>query len=104
MLIKYRASKITIEIPKPQSEPWVHIVINKMEVDEETNNVLNAYPQFEYISNPLSRVGTDILRFGDPVSQELVSISGYGIASALTAYVKQVVNDKYGEDALYASS
>lgn len=96
MVYEYRASKITIEIPKPDSEPWVHLAINKLEVDDN-GTLINTYPMFAYISKPLSQVGMEMFSFLDPVYQSDVTVSGYGLAKAITSYVEKNIEEKFGE-------
>ncbi len=96
MTEKLRASKIAIEIPKPDSEPWVHITVNKMFLNDN-GEAINNQPRFDHISKPLSSVGTNIYTFMDPIIQKEVTISGYGLASAITSYVKDTIEEKHGE-------
>ena len=98
MTEKFRASKIAIEIPKPDSEPWVHITVNKMFLNEAGDIVSNV-PMFAYISKPLSQIGMNSYLFADPVTQETLEISGYGLAEAITSYVDKVLKEYYGESA-----
>ena len=99
MTEKLRSSKITIEIPKVDSEPWVHVTVNKMFLDDD-GEMTNNQPRFDYISKPLSSVGTEIYTFMDPVTQQEVTISGYGLASAITSYVKNTIEEKHGEGSM----
>ena len=100
MTEKLRASKITIEIPKVNSEPWVHVTVNKMFLNSN-NEVINNQPRFDYISKPLSNVGMNTYQFTDPVTQADINISGYGLAQAITSYVEKSISDKYGEEAMH---
>ncbi len=96
MIEKLRASKITIEIPKPDSEPWVHITVNKMFIDND-GKVVNNVPRFDHISKPLSEIGSEIYKFTDPVTQREENISGYGLAEAITSYVYEAITEKHGD-------
>lgn len=95
MKTEYRASTISIEIPKPNSEPWVHVYINKMILDDE-GNVLNTFPRDAVVSKRLSEVGMNTYQFIDPVTQKQVDISGYGLAQSITSYVKSLIEEKFG--------
>jgi hypothetical protein len=97
MTEKLRASKIAIEIPKPDSEPWVHITVNKMFYNDSGDLISNV-PRFDYISKPLSQIGMDMYTFMDPVLQSNSTVSGYGLAEAITSYVDLVLKDKYGSE------
>lgn len=95
MTEQYRASKITIEIPKEDSEPWVHLTVNKMYIDAK-GNIVNDIPRYDYISKPLSEVAFNEYTLVDPVMGGDITISGYGIANAITAYVDKHIKEKYG--------
>ena len=86
MTEELRASKITIEIPKVDSDPWVHLTVNKMFYDDNME-LVNNVPRFKYLSKPMSEIATNTYAFFDPVLQKEVTISGYGIAMAITSYV-----------------
>lgn len=96
MIEEYRASKIAIEVPKEESEPWVHLTINKMFKDEG-GKLINEIPRFGYISKPLSQVAMNSYEFLDPVSKQYNTISGYGLAQAITSYVDKHLKEKYAD-------
>lgn len=96
MIEEYRASKITIEVPKEHSEPWVHLTINKMFKDDE-GNLTNEIPRFDYISKPLSQVATNMYEYLDPIQRQTFNISGYGLAQAITSYVDKHLKEKYAD-------
>lgn len=98
MTERFRASKIAIEIPKPDSEPWVHITVNKMLLNDN-GDIVSSVPRFAYISRPLSQIGMNAYPFVDPVTQQDIEVSGYGLAEAITSYVDKILKDAYGEDA-----
>jgi len=94
---KYRASQIIIENLKQTSVPWVHLVINQMIYD--ANGVLvNEIPREDRISKILSDIGTNMYTCVDPVTQKQITISGYGMASMITAYVEDCIRIKYGSN------
>jgi len=95
MTEKLRASKISIEIPKPDSDPWVHITVNKMFMED--GKLVQNEPRFDHISAPLTAIGLNTFTFIDPVLKSEVTISGYGLAQAITAYVSEEFTKKYGE-------
>ena len=95
MTEELRASKIAIEIPKPDSEPWVHITVNKMFLED--GELVQNEPRFDHISAPLTAIGLNMFSFKDPVTGADVTVSGYGLAQAITAYVSEEFTKKYGE-------
>jgi len=96
---KYRASQIIVENLKHESEPWVHLVINEMLINPD-GSINNEIPRMDRISKRLSQIGTNLYTFTDPVTQQKVTISGYGMASAIASYVNSSLEVKYGEGAV----
>jgi len=99
MTEELRASKITIEIPKPTSVPWVHITVNKMFIED--GELIQNEPRFDHISEPLTTVGLNMFTFMDPVLGQEVTVSGYGLAQAITSYVSDEFVKRYGEGKMH---
>lgn len=90
----YRAAKIEIEIPKVDSEPWVHLTVNKLEYDDG-GALINEIPRFEYISKPMSKIALEVYDYLDPILRERRDISGLGLAQAITSYVDKHLKERY---------
>lgn len=94
MRIRLRTSKVSIETPKIDSEPWVHITVQQV-IEDDNGKILNIIPRYNYISKPLSEIAMDIDTFIDPVLQKENSISGAGMATALTIIISKWINNEH---------
>lgn len=94
MRVRLRTSKMSIEIPKAESEAWIHITVQQV-IEDDNGGVLNIVPRYDYISKPLSEIITQITNYPDPVLGTVGSISGGGMASALTILVSQWIKDEH---------
>lgn len=92
MIEQLRASKITIDLPKPGSEPWVQVIVQKV-LRDNTYEVKNIIPRYDRISIPLSSVvGTSY-----PVDTNSDSIiTGAEIFNAIYTFVVSLMITKHG--------
>lgn len=95
MITKLRASKISIEKPRENSETWVHITVQQV-IKDDNENVINIIPRYDYISIPLKEFGTVVYTGKDPITQDDINASGYGIASLISSVILNKMLDKYG--------
>ena len=95
MITKIRASKVTIEIPKEGSIPWIHITVQQV-LRHDDGTLENIIPRFDYLSYPLNEVGETIYPYQDPFFPPENQISGYGIAGAMTSLVITLLIKEYG--------
>lgn len=95
MITKLRASKITIEAPKENSETWVHITIQQI-IKDDNEKVINIIPRYDYISIPLDKFGMNVYSGHDLITQSDINASGYGIAGLIASVVLNKMLEKYG--------
>ena len=95
MIRKLRASKISIESVRENAETWVHITIEEI-IKDGSGKTTNIVPQYDYISFTLPSIGTVMYNGSDPVTQNSLSLSGYGIASLISKIVIEKLHTKYG--------
>jgi hypothetical protein len=96
MITKLRASKISIEMPKEDSEVWVHITVQKVYKNKDTGEIINVIPRWEYISFPLKEIGLTPYEYLDMVTNSNHTSTGYGIAAALSVIVTKKMLELYG--------
>ena len=84
MLTRLRVQQIVIDIPRSESEPWLSLTIQRIEMDENyvTKNIVGRWRQ---INKRASEFATDIVPYDDPVPVPDGSISGYGLSNAIAA-------------------
>ena len=84
MKTRLRVQKIVIDTPLSDSEPWVQLTIQRIEMDDDFNT-LNTVDRWKQIHKRLSEFATDIVSFDDPILVSENSISGIGLGNALTS-------------------
>ena len=94
MTTRLRVSKIAIEIPKQDSDAWVHITVQQ--VLEEDGVIVNVIPRWRYISKPLSEIGMEQYPYSDVVLGIDGFMSGAGIASVLTSAAYTFIQGMFG--------
>ena len=95
MKTKLRASKISIEKPREDSEVWVHVTIQQVFKDENGNTV-NIIPRYDYISKPLKDFMPENYNYYDPITGELRTISGVQVMFIISSVVLEWMQEKYG--------
>ena len=83
MKTQIRAQKISIDRPTPGSEPWVNIIIQRVELDDDYK-VLNVVDRWDQVSERLDRMYMDVHEYNDPVTQEPGKVSVAGLADVIT--------------------
>lgn len=80
---KLRSQQLIIDMPKEGEEIWVHSILQKVEKDVETGEIINTTPRSGEIHKTVSEYQTTFFTFFDPVLQKEITISGAGIHMAL---------------------
>ncbi len=94
MRTRLRTSKIVIETPKVDSEPWVHITIQQV-LENDEGKIVNIVPRFDYISKPLSEIFLTVTPYLDPVLQKEDEISGGGMVTVLTGIISKWIAESH---------
>lgn len=95
MKTKLRASKISIESPREDSEVWVHVTVQQMIYDDESK-ISNIIPNYDYISKPLSKFMPDNYTYIDPLDGSINNIYGSQVMYIITAVILEWMTNKYG--------
>ena len=91
---RLRSQQITIDLPKPDSEVWVNLIVQQVEEDDE-GNVLNLADRMDTLNKRLHAVGLESVTFQDPVTQQNHTISVYGLAQAITVAASHWIAEKH---------
>lgn len=94
MIIRLRGQQIIIDLPKPESEPWVDLITQRVEMDDEYT-VQNIVDRYGRIYKQLSTVATESVTITDPVYGE-ITISAAGVAAGITALAVNWIMEDYG--------
>jgi hypothetical protein len=96
---RIRAEKISIELPREGDHPWINIVV-QIVIKDNDGNILNVLPRYDMIHKDAYEIATDITQAGDPVTQQMNTISVAGIDSALTNFVHKWLQEHYGGEVI----
>jgi len=92
MIEQIRVSKIVIDLPRPENEPWVHLTVQKV-LRDDNYEVVNLLTRFDSISLPISVLYPK--EYGIPTSSDTMMYGGE-ILKGLTAIVLTLLIEKYG--------
>ena len=81
-----RAEKITIDLPKPDSEAWVRIINQFLHLNDD-GSVKSISGRESQLFRKMENVQTEVIQFQDPVTQQVTTASVAGIAAAIGALV-----------------
>jgi hypothetical protein len=87
MLKKVRAQQITLELPTEGAEVWVRAVIQTVYKDAQYNTT-QTVDRTSALHRRFSEFATQIETIQDPITGQSLTISGVGIALAVSAFVK----------------
>lgn len=84
---KLRAQHIAIDIPTETAEAWVSAVLQKVIKDDEYKTI-QLVDRTDYLHRKFSEFALQMLPFTDPVTQQQITLSGAGLAVAISTFVK----------------
>tara|TARA_R110000851_G_C13102760_1_gene569228 strand:- start:11909 stop:12226 length:318 start_codon:yes stop_codon:yes gene_type:complete len=94
-MIKLRTQHILIEMPRTDSEPFIHVTVQRIELD--VNGVeINVVDRFGHVYKPLSTVALEVVKYYEPVPCEADCISVFGIADGIKSIATKWIIEKYG--------
>ena len=95
MITRIRSQQIYIDLPTPDSEPWINIIVQRVEMsdDYETMNVVDRWDQ---VNERLSDIITETYQYSDPVTSTPWHISTAGLADAITKLATKLIISKCG--------
>lgn len=88
MKTKLRASKISIESPKPNSEVWIHLEIEQV-IYDDTGKIINIIPRYDYMSEPIA----DFLNKSYTEGEQ--TITGLEVIGLVTKVILSWMSAKY---------
>ena len=96
MIRRLRTQQIIIDLPRTESEPWIHLIIQQVDTDEETGKDINVVDRYGRVSKKLSEVATDIIPYEDAVVGHNDNLSTLGLSHAITVMATTWIIGKYG--------
>ena len=92
-----RSQQIIIDLPRMSSEPWIHITVQRVEMDDN-RNIINTIDRWGEIHRQLFSINSEIYDFQDPLAPGDGQISALGLAGAITAAAVAWIVQEYGGD------
>jgi len=91
-----RTSHLSITSPTELSEPWINGQVQRVVLDAE-GEITQTLNRTEQMHRRFGLIATDMVTVSDPVTQQEVTLSGYGLQLAIQAIVAQwLVEDNPG--------
>lgn len=95
MIEKTRAQQITIDLPTEDSMVWVRAALQTV-IKNDSYNTIQTIDRTAFVTRNMGQFATQILEFTDPVTGATQNISGAGVASAITAFVRSWILSDLG--------
>lgn len=93
-MFRLRAQQIIIDLPTAESEPWVHIAVQRIRIEEDGSET-RTVDRWGSVSKKLSDVSGNIYQFDEYESLSGGEISGSGISNAITSAALVWIAEKY---------
>jgi len=90
-----RTQQLYIDLPTPGSEPWLNIIVQYVEMDNDYKP-LNVVDRWGQVNARVMSLVTNAYPNNDPVPVPAGMISGAGITQALTMAAIELIISKYG--------
>ena len=91
-MVKVRSSQITIEVPKEGAEPWIRVVVQRV---EKNGDIVNTVDRWDSFNKRLSDVATQQYPIPASVNCESGVFSFVDVAQAITTVVVMWLAEKY---------
>lgn len=93
-MFRLRAQQIIIDLPRVNSEPWVNVIVQRVELDEEGRDD-NVVDRWGSLNKRLSEFALDTYAYFEAIPVESGRISGYAMSDAVAQAVIQWMAEKY---------
>jgi hypothetical protein len=94
---KLRAQQIIIDTPTEEGEIWFNTKLQTV-IKDENYKTVQRVDNTDQLHRKLSDVGLEIRQVKDPVTQQVLNVSGYGAAAIIKMFLYLwMQEDKGGE-------
>lgn len=95
MAIRLRAQKISIDAPRSAADPWVHVIVQRVELDAEGNEI-NVVDRWGTLSKSLPAAYEEIHSFVEPCPNVPEGqISGAAVGEAIKNFTAHWIASQY---------
>jgi len=96
MTIKLRTQQIVIDVPRATSEPWVHLTVQRVELDDNGKE-LNVVDRWGTANRRLSEIALDTVSYFEPVpGLDANTMTMFALADAIKSAATDWIIEKYG--------
>lgn len=95
MIVRLRTQQLYIDLPTPDSEPWINLIVQRVEMDDDYNTI-NVVDRWGQVNARMTNIAWNTYTFSDPLSSELGCISILGMSDAITNFGVDLIMQKYG--------
>jgi hypothetical protein len=94
--IQTRAWEVRIDNPR-DGDPTIHYRTEQVILDEDLNTfMLKDRKKTPDVQRSFSKIATQMITFKDPVTQQEITISGYGVADAIAIFFEKFWKEDQG--------
>ena len=94
-MYQFRAQQILIDMPKPESEPWVHITVQRLTLlpDGSYDDVIDRY---KVISAPFHEILTRVFVAAVSDGGQVLKVTGADLAASIKAAALDMIAEVTG--------
>ena len=93
--VKLRVQQIIIDLPRSNSERWIHMTIQRVELDDDGNEA-NVVDRWGQISQKMSDVFAEAHPYSDPITGGSGLLSVAGTAVAISSVALAWMTERWG--------
>ena len=91
-----RTQQIVIDLPKPNTEPWMHVTVQYVEMSDDLQTPINTVDRWNQFSVRVAAVAGLVYPLVDPVQPPAGLISNAGIVQNMGLSVIDMIIQRYG--------
>ena len=99
MRYRFRPQKITIDIPNSDTEPWVSVIVQRIDLEDGSDAVIATHDRFGHVHRRFTEIAAEIYKHGDnKPGRDPGDISGVGVSKAIENAAASWIADKYAAE------
>ena len=95
MIARLRTQQLYIDLPTPDSEPWINLIVQRVEMSDDYKTI-NVVDRWGRVNARLSDIAWNTYLFTDPIPSDAEHISVVGLGDAITNLGVDLIIKKYG--------
>lgn len=95
-MIKLRTQQIIIDMPRSISEPWMNLVVQRIDLSPDGSVELNVVDRWGTINKKLSDVALEVNSYFEVLPLNSGEITVFGLADGIKSVATKWIVEKYG--------